>query len=214
MSAYAVVVRGATSLALLWQGLWVAAEPRLWPTQQSSVVLSAAVALPILSWVAMLAAHVGATRGPGMDARRRRRGPLRGHGRAAVVHGRLAPDHDWGPASNLAVLAAGLPGLLFGLRAAMAWVAAVSMAEMLVIASLELTAVDAVGTQTLLYPANALAYGVVTMSARFVLIKDARRADEAAAGVVSAEAERLTAEGVASAVRRRSDSCTRPCSTP
>lgn len=202
VSAYAVVVRGATSLALLWQGLWVAAEPRLWPTQQSSVVLSAAVALPILSWVAMLAAHVGATS--------RVQAWTRGADVAALFTATVAllwstaasPDHDWGPASNLAVLAAGLPGLLFGLRAAMAWVAAVSMAEMLVIASLELTAVDAVGMQTLLYPANALAYGVVTMSARFVLIKDARRADEAAAGVVSAEAERLTAEGVASAVRR------------
>jgi signal transduction histidine kinase len=203
-TAYAVVVRGATSLALLWQGLWIAAEPSLWPIQQSSVALAVALALPLLAWVAMLAAHVRSSSQVRQWTRVADVGALFVATMALLWSTAASPVHDWGPASNLAVLAAGLPGLLFVLRAAITWVTAVVLAEMLVIASLELGGSSSgLGVETLLYPANALAYGVVTMSARFVLIRDARRADDAAAAAVRAEAERLTAEGVASAVRRQ-----------
>ncbi len=204
LTAYAVVVRGLTSLALVWQGLWIAAEPRLWPSQQETVALSIALALPLIAWLAMLAAQL---RGSA-----RFRAITRGADVLVLVAATLvllvatavSDGRDWAAATHLAVLAVGLPGLLFRVRVAVVVFAGVLLAQVVIMFLLPLGAWNGgFEREILLDPLLVLSSGVVTMAARYALTRDALRADSAAAQAVRAERERRTTEGVGAMVRRQ-----------
>ena len=202
-SAVAVVDRGSVSFALVWQALWLIADPAFWPTRQESLLLAACLLAPVLTWAALLATHLRGTE-------RRRRWARTANVVALVVAVAVVllgeasqPAPDWSSASNFAALPAGLAGLLFGWRVAWGWVAGVVVLEVVAIFQVAVirTGVPAEATD-LLYPGLAFTTGVLTMTARHFVMADAVRADAAGTALRRAESDRLATEGVERALRR------------
>ncbi len=194
-SAHQVVVRGATSLAIVWQALWIAGDPTLWPWRAQLPVRAFALWVVVGTWAAVLATQVVGGR------RARRASRIVNVAALAVVavlaliaasRGTLA----WPTASNLAVLTAGVGGMLLELRIA-------ALTVTIVVAVETVAALAAPAITDLLYPGFALAVGVASISARAVLVREAHEVDVAEAASARREAERRVHEGVEAALRQR-----------
>jgi signal transduction histidine kinase len=202
-SAVAVVDRGAVSFALVWQALWLVADPAFWPTRQASLLVAGFLLAPAITWAALLAAHLRGSERARRWARVANVGSLFVALAAVLLWEASQPVPEWSSVSNFAALPAGLAGLLFGWRVAWAWVAGVVVLEVVAIFQVAVirTGVPADATD-LLYPGLALTTGVLTIAARHLVMSDAVRADAAASALARAEADRLAAEGVERALRR------------
>lgn len=110
---------------------------------------------------------------------------------------------DWRPVAAFAVLPGGIAGLLFATYRAVVVLVGVIAAEALALFSPFTPAITTNVRSDILYPAFAAAVGVVAVSARFVLVRGARRADAIRARTAAAEQERRTSEGVADTIQRR-----------
>jgi signal transduction histidine kinase len=198
-SAFEVVDRGLGTLALVWQALWILGDRRMWP---SATVNYAGVATPVLvvgAWLLLLAVHLLGWRAWWASARGLDVVALGVASAVALTHATATAPPDWGAASAFAVLSAGLAGLLFGARLATSWLLVVVIAECVVILGSP-SGVSPLPTDVL-YPAYAMTIGLITITARSVLLRDASRADSAAADLERAEQDRLTVEGVDSLLR-------------
>ena len=202
-SAFSVVDRGVVSLALAWQVLWILADPRLWPTHQASGLAAATITVSLGTWLGLLALHVFGLTERHWWARWADVAALYAAAVAVLLAASEQASPDWSAASSMAILPAALAGLLFRASAAAMWVVAVVAAEGLFIfeGSISGTGEGFAATDVLI-PAYALSVGVLSISARLVVTRDALRADAAAADVARAEQDRLTAEGVEAVVRR------------
>jgi signal transduction histidine kinase len=202
-SAYDVVERGLDTLAIVWQALWCLGEQQLWPTHQPSSAATIAVTVGCLSWVFLLTVRVFAVTRLQQWARLANVAALSVAAGALLSAAAGSTPPSWGAASSLAVLSTSLAGLLFGTRLAALWVGVVVSVEAAVVLGVLESGGEVTGIPTdILYPLYALSLGVVTISARGVLTRDARRTDLAAADLVRAERDRLTAEGVEQTMHR------------
>lgn len=194
-SANQVVVRGMTSLALVWQALWMVGDPNLWPWRQAEAVLAAALGLTIVTWFVLLTTQA-------LGGRTFRRAARLANVVALAIAAVLAlvavsAGHvGWTTASNLSVLCAGIAGVLLTARSAVVVLTVVVAVEM----SAAL-AVDSIATD-LLYPAFAAVVAVASISSRSALIQEAAVADTAAATSAQVEAERRVQEGVEATMRQ------------
>ena len=194
-SAHQVVVRGVTSLALVWQALWIAGDPSLWPWRAEQPGRAAALWVVVAAWAALLATQV-------TGSRRARRVARAANVTALLVVATLAlvgasrGTIAWTTASNLAVLAAGIGGMLLESRLAIAAVTVVVAVE-------TVAALTAAELTDLLYPGFALAVGVASVSARAVLVRESLEVDAAEAAYTRRESERRVHEGTETALRQQ-----------
>lgn len=194
-SAYDVVIRGATSLALILEALWIGGSPQMWPWRQEHLAQTAALAFVFVAWAILLATQAGA--GPGVRRAARLANVLALAAAATIMlTGVLQETASWAVASDLALLCAGAAGLLLGVRVSVGMVTLVVVAEAVTVVISETTATD------LLYPAFTLVVGVASISARAALIREARLVDAAWSASVRLEAERRIREEVETAMRQ------------
>ena len=196
------VERGLVSLALAWQALWLVADPRFWPTSQEHAATLVAVLASVAAWALLLAAHLRRDRRLGAGARWLDLAAL-----FAVSVGLLwaasgTSEPDWAGPASWALLPAGLAGLLFPWRVAACWVTAVVLVETAFVFGILGPGDPLHSPQDVLYPGYALSVGVMTIAARHVLLRDARRADAAADHAAEAAHQRRTAQGVSASVHR------------
>ena len=203
-TTYDVVDRGLVTLTLIWQALWFIGDTRLWPTNQASTVAAGFIWLAGVAWVALLLTHLFRVRWGRWWIRSADVGALLVATIAVLIETSQAPSPDWGPASTLAVLPGALGGLLFPFSVAVWWLGAAVVIESIVIFGTHSPgSATGLGAVAVLYPAYALSVGVVTVAARFALVRAARSVDVASADLIEAEQQRLVAEGVEAAVRRQ-----------
>jgi len=203
-TTYDVVDRGLVTLTLIWQALWFIGDTRLWPTNQASTVAAVFIWLAGVAWVALLLTHLFRVRWGRWWIRSADVGALLVATIAVLIETSQAPSPDWGPASTLAVLPGALGGLLFPFSVAVWWLGAAVVIESIVIFGTHSPgSATGLGAVAVLYPAYALSVGVVTVAARFALVRAARSVDVASADLIEAEQQRLVAEGVEAAVRRQ-----------
>ncbi|MFN8171079.1 MAG: hypothetical protein U0R65_04345 [Candidatus Nanopelagicales bacterium] len=195
-SARQVVVRGATSLAIVWEALWIAAAPALWPWRQTSPEQVLALWAVVVTWAVLLATQVVGSRTLRRGARGANVIALAAAATLALV-GLDAPAASWSVASNLTVLCVGSAGMLLSGR--------VAGAAATVVVAVETSVALAVGSQVtdLLYPAFAFVVAVSSISSRAALVREAEVADEAAAASARVEADRRVHEGVEAAMRQQ-----------
>lgn len=202
-SAYSVVDRGVVSLALAWQGLWILADTRLWPTHQANAATAVAITASLIAWLALLLVHAIGLSAYGWWCRWLDVAALSVAALALLWTTSQQPTADWAAASSMTVLATALAGLLMQTRVAAVWVGVIVAVEAVFIGGLlEPRIAEQFTVAAILYPLYALSLGVLTISARVGVTRDAERADAASADVTRTEQERLTVEGVESAVRR------------
>ena len=199
-----MVVRGLASFALLWQFLWILSEPELWPNRQGSVVAAAAMTLASVAWLVTLVTHLV---GSGRARLAARFVDVTALGLATVTvlwTASAGTLPDWGPATDLAALTAGVAGLLLELRASAAFLVVVTAVQSAAVLGIWPTnPVPPHDPENLLYTGFLLSTGTVAIAARHVLKRDAGRADAAAASAAQLERERRTEEDIAMAVRRQ-----------
>lgn len=202
-SAYEVVDRGLVWLALVWQALWLIGDPRLWPNRQTSALAGVLLGVVGITWLVLLLVQAGDLRRWRTASRVANVSALFAAAVAVLVESSQSAATGYEAASSLAVLPGSQAGLLFALPAAIAWLTAMVAAEAIIILGVfSATASSHVESVDVLYPAYALATGVVMLAARHALVRDARRVDDAALALMEAEERRLTAEGGQAVVRR------------
>ena len=195
-SAYGVVIRGATSMALLMEGLWIVGDPLLWPVSSLPLPLRAACVVVISSWVALLVAHLVGNKRSRRVMRPVNVGALVLATSVALVLSVGGGSLEADAAIDLALLTSAIAGLLLPFRAGVAVVAGVALASAAASSGLaELSAGSVV--QRIAF---AVVVGLATSLARRTLSLEARRNDILADDSVQLERERLAAEQVAEAL--------------
>lgn len=201
LTAEQAVRRGLVPAAVLWQLLWILAQPTLWPWAQPTVVAGLAiVAIPVAS-VLLLGAHL--------------LGPVSAGRRMATVDAIVvllativvnvgqanATVPNWHGVAELAALAAGIAGLLLSFR----WSLVATAAMTALLAKDTLIPDVAEGLQlsfeVFLDPVYVLAVGISSAVARRALLVHARAADDAVMAALAMEQERRTADLVEQGLR-------------
>lgn len=201
-SAYEAVDRGLALVALVWQALWIAGDSRLWPGSQSAAAGVLAFGLVVVTWLLLLAWRVTDAGFLSVPSRWANVVALSATAGALLSEAASESPPDWGGASGMAVLSAGVAGLLLGSSVAIAWTVAVAAVEGAVILGVALGSGES-WAPDILFPLYAMAVSVAMIAARAVLTHDAKRADEAAAALLAAEQARLTAEGIEATLHRQ-----------
>jgi len=200
-STFDVVDRGLVTLALVWQVLWFVGDQRLWPTRQSSSAAALLIGLVAVTWVGLAMGQVFESQRWRWVIRGANVAALEAASIAVLVAASHTTPRDWGAATSLAVLPGATAGLLFPFTIAAGCIAVSVVVEAAIILGLLGTRSVEPATDVL-FPAYALSISIVTIAARFALVRDARDVDTAAADLIEAEQHRLVAEDVEAAVRR------------
>ena len=201
-SSVIVVLRGLSFLVIVWQALWMAADPRIWPTAQASPVAAGAVVAVIACWALLVVAHfrheqAWVSRIAVADV------IVMLCGAFVVLALQLGPEaNTWGDGA-LFVLAAGTAGFLLPTRAGIASAVAVVAGECAGLVLLQAEAVRPLQQMDVLFPLFAMAAGAATIGARRTLLAAALASDERAAASAESEVLRRRAEVIGAEIREK-----------
>lgn len=201
LTAVQAVRRGLVPAAVLWQMLWILAQPSLWPLEQPTVTAGLAIVAILLAAIVLLIIHL--------------LGPVTWGRRMATLNALVvlvativvnigqanADVPNWHGVAELAALAAGIGGLLLSFRWSL--MATAVMTALLVRDTLVPDVAEGLqlSVQVLLDPAYVLAVGLSSAVARRALLIHARAADDAVVAALAMEQERRTAELVEQGLR-------------
>lgn len=182
--AYLGVQRGIATMALVWQGAWMLADPSL-REDATDAGVGLLFAGAFLAWIAIAVAML-------------LRAPVRITTMLAAVDVALLilvttdllliePAEKSSSALSMCLLSVGVTGLLLPLRAALPLSAFVIVVEVVSIVADDLDGAAGVSWLDLLAPAYAIAVGVAVIAGRHFALAAARRSDEAADALVALE---------------------------
>lgn len=206
LSPRASVTRGLAILAIVWQGLWILPNPRLWPTGAPSPAVSILLAASLVTWVAI----VLTTWGPWALVARRTRlerinlALLFAAAFGLLLAGPLSTLDGWRDGASVLNLAMGLTGLLLPTRLAIPVVAMGAAVEGAILVWLAtITLADLSLSSEVLYPLYAIAIGAASIGGRRALLIGAGRAERSRTELAAAEARALALRQVQQRLREQ-----------
>lgn len=201
LTAVQAVRRGLVPAAVLWQLLWILAQPTLWPLAQPTVAAGLAIVSILVASVVLLAVHLLGSASAGRRMSTIDAGVVLLATIIVNVGQASAPLPNWHGVAELAALAAGIGGLLLSFRWSL--LATAAMTVLLVRDTLlpDVAAGLQVSVDVILDPVYVLAVGISSAVARRALLIHARAADDAVTAALAMEQERRTAELVEQGLR-------------
>lgn len=177
------------STALLWQPLWILAQPGLWPHQQPGPAAAAALGGVGVAWVLLVAAHLSGRR---VTPAVRLSVAMLVVAALTINAAQLRSDvPDIPIAAEMAGLAAGIAGLLLSWRWGVLWTAI-----MVVPLTRDALSVAGAGPQFPVLSAYVLAIGLSAVAVRHALLRNAAAADRAADDLYLTERQQHMADQV------------------
>lgn len=201
LTAEEAVRRGLVPAAVLWQCLWILAQPTLWPMSQPTVAAGLAIVVIPAASVVLLAVHLLGSAPAGRRMATIDAGVVLLATIVVNVGQASAPIPNWHGVAELAALAAGISGLLLSFRWSL--LATAAMTVLLIRDTLIPDVAEGLqlSVEVLLDPVYVLAVGISSAVARRALLIHARAADDAVMAALAMEQERRTAELVEQGLR-------------
>lgn len=201
LTAMQAVRRGLVPAAVLWQLLWILAQPTLWPLSQPTVAAGLAIVAILVASVVLLAVHLLGSAPAGRRMATIDAGVVVVATIVVNVGQASAPVPNWHGVAELAALAAGVAGLLLSFRWSL--LATAAMTVLLVRDTLIPNVAEGpqLSVEVILDPVYVLAVGISSAVARRALLIHARAADDAVMAALAMEQERRTVELVEQGLR-------------
>ena len=201
LTAVQAVRRGLVPAAVLWQFLWILAQPTLWPLAQPTVAAGLSIAAILVVSGVLLAVHLLGSASAGRRMATVDAGVVVLATIAVNIGQASAPVPNWHGVAELAALAAGISGLLLSFRWSL--LATAAMTVLLVRDTLipDVAQGLQLSVEVILDPVYVLAVGISSAVARRALLIHARAADDAVVAALAMEQERRTAELVEQGLR-------------
>lgn len=194
-SAVSLTRRGLLGFALVWQALWMLADVRLWPSNQSHLLESVLVGLSWITWGLLLVSVFVWRQNTG---RQRLTSVLAGLNLvilslAAISISLLSIDptvNDWITSASIFNLVAGLTGITVWNPRQWTWVFLICAIELSIFIGFGFVFVGEMTLNSvILYPLYALAIGVAAASAQRGLATGAETTDSMAMASLEREAQ-------------------------
>lgn len=201
LTAVQAVRRGLVPAAVLWQFLWILAQPTLWPLAQPTFAAGLAIAAILVVSGVLLAVHLLGSASAGRRTATVDAGVVVLATIVVNIGQASAPVPNWHGVAELAALAAGISGLLLSFRWSL--LATAAMTVLLVRDTLIPDVAEGIqlSVEVILDPVYVLAVGISSAVARRALLVHARAADDAVVAALAMEQERRTAELVEQGLR-------------